>query len=178
MRTRPRLLLLDAGAVFAALRFEAWGALVEAYEVVIPSIVVRVEAIFYVNKGGERIEIDLPREVAAGRIVEVAMAVADIEAVARRFTPDFRERVDAGELEALAYLVDDPSEDLRFVSGDGPAIQAAAMVDPDARVISLEEALAMCGQSKHLEHQFTAEFAQRHLEEGKIRRIQRRGLAD
>ena len=28
------------------------------------------------------------------------------------------------------------------------------------------------------EHQFTAEFAQRHLEEGKIRRIQGRGLAD
>jgi hypothetical protein len=61
MSRKPRLLLLDAGAVFAALRFDAWEALVSAYEVVVPSVVVRVEAIFYLSREDERIEIDAGR---------------------------------------------------------------------------------------------------------------------
>jgi hypothetical protein len=59
MSGKPRLLLLDAGAVFAALRFDAWEALVAAYEVIVPSVVVRVEAIFYVNLQEERSQLGL-----------------------------------------------------------------------------------------------------------------------
>lgn len=39
MARRPRLLLLDAGAVFGALEHQAWQALVNGYELVIPKIV-------------------------------------------------------------------------------------------------------------------------------------------
>jgi hypothetical protein len=176
MSSRPRLLLLDAGAVFAALRFDAWEALVAAYEVIVPSVVVRVEAIFYVTLQDERIEIDLPMEATNGRIREVVMSAADIEAVTRRFTPDFRERLDDGELEALAYLANNPDEEMRFVSADGPAIQAVAMLDPDCRVISLAEALDRCGTTKPLASQFSRDFVKRHVAEGNVRRIQGRGL--
>lgn len=177
MNRRPRLLLLDAGAVFAALRFDAWDALVTSYEVVVPSTVVRIEAVFYITQPGERIELDLRAEVAQGRIREAEMSAADIGTIKGRFTPEFRERLDEGELEALAYLVSHPEEETRFVSGDGPAIQAVAMLDPDCRVLALAEALERCGWSKPLPHQFGPEFLKRHMSDGSIRRIQGRGLA-
>lgn len=178
MTGKPRQLLLDAGAVFAALQFDAWNPLVSAYEVVVPSVVVRVEAIFYVTLEGQRVEIDLPAEVEKGRVREVVMSAADIEAVRKRFTPDFRERLDDGELEALAYLLGNPDEDVRFVSADGPAIQAVAMLDPDCRVISLAEVLDRCGYTKPLPDRFSRDFVKHHVGEGSVRRIQGRGLAD
>ena len=119
-----------------ALQYECWDTLVDCYEVVIGAIVVRVEAIFYTNRDGERIEIDLPAEVARGRVREVEMSAQHLEEVRKMFTPEFRERIDDGELEAIAYLLENPREEIRLVSGDGPAIQAVAMVDDDSRAIS------------------------------------------
>lgn len=156
---------------------EAWDALIAAYEIVVPATVVRVEAHFYVDQHGHRIEIDLPAEAARGRIREVEMTASEINAVKKRFTADFRDRLDDGELEAIAYLLAVPDEDVRFVSADGPAIQAVAMVDDDVRVISLAEALDHCGHTKPLRHQFSREFVDEHRREGATRRIQRRGLA-
>jgi hypothetical protein len=176
MSAKPRLLLLDAGAVFAALRHECWEALVSSYEVIVGSVVVREEAEFYVTRGDERVEIDLPTEVERGRIQEVTVDVPTMRRVRAQFTPEFRERLDDGELEALAYLLTDPRDDLRFVSGDGPAIQAVAMLDEKQRGASLEEALRRIGQTKKLPRQFQPEFTRQHLEEGSIRRIQGRGL--
>jgi hypothetical protein len=176
MGARPRLLLLDAGVIFAALRFDVWEAPVAAYECVVPSVVVRVEAIFYVTRENQRIEIDLPAEVDRGRIREAIMSAAEVEAVHKRFTPDFRERLHEGELEALAYLLDKPGEEIVFVSADGPAIQAVAMLDPDCRVLSLAEVLDRCGYAKPLPERFARDFVKRHVGEGSVRRIQGRGL--
>lgn len=176
MSRKPRLLLLDAGAVFAALQYECWEALLGCYEVVIGAVVVRVEAIFYTTRDGERLEIDLPAEVARGRVREIEMSAQQLEEVRKMFTPEFRERIDDGELEAIAYLLENPHEEIRLVSGDGPAIQAVAMVDDDRRAISLAEALEYCGQTKNLPHQHSRDFTRRHLAEGSMRRIQGRGL--
>lgn len=176
MGRKPRLLLLDAGAVFAAMRLDVWDALVDAYEIVVPATVVRVEAVFYTDREGRRVEIDLRQKVGMKRITEIEMTVDEIDDVRVRFTPEFRERLDPGELEALAYLLAQPELDIRFVSGDGPAIQAAVMLDDDRRVIALAEALDLCGYTKNLPHQFTREFLERHASEGALRRIQDRGL--
>lgn len=176
MSRKPRLLLLDAGAIFAALSHECWDALVASYEVVIGATIVREEAIFFTNQHGERIEIDLPAEVARGRIREVEMTALQVQTVRERFERDFRDRLDDGELESIAYLLENAAEDIRFVSGDGPAIEAVAMLDDDARALSLEEALEYCGQTKRLRHQFRRDFTRAKLSEGNMRRIQGRGL--
>lgn len=176
MSSKPRLLLLDAGAVFAALTYECWEGLVSAYQLVIGAVIVRDEAVFYRTRGGDRVEIDLPAEVALGRIREIEMSAAEVEAVRKRLIPDFRQRLDDGEMESIAYLLEHPEEDLRFVSGDGPAIEAVGMLDDDRRAISLEEALQYCGLTKPLPHQFRRDFTRRKLEEGTVSRIQGRGL--
>jgi hypothetical protein len=178
MSRKPRLLLLDAGAVFAALAHDCWEVLVSSYEVVIGAVVVRDEAMFYTTRDGERIEIDLPAEVARGRIREIDMSAEEVNAVRKRFTPDFHQRLDDGELEAIAWLLKNADQDLRFVSGDGPAIQAVAMLDEDRRAISLEEALQYCGLTKHLSHQFQREFTHQNLEQGNVSRIQGWGLSN
>jgi len=104
------------------------------------------------------------------------MSAAEIDALRKRFTPDFRERLDDGELEALAYLLKNPDESMRFVTADGPAIQAVAMLDRDCRVMSLAEVMDRCGYTKPLPHQFSRDFVKRHVGEGSVRRIQGRGL--
>lgn len=177
MAPKPRLLLLDAGAVFAAMRHDAWDALIESYEILVPSTVVRTEAFFYRDRDGRRHEFDLSLEVSNGRITEVGMDASEIAVIGARFSPEFRERLDAGELEGLAYLLASDEAGLRFVSADGPAIQAVAMLDPDQRVVSLQEALDLCGRTKPLDRRFSREFVREHVDEGSIRRIQGRGLA-
>ena len=75
MARRPRLLLLDANAVFAAFRYGAWEGLCAAYEVVVPTTVVHHEALFYVSREtGKRMELDLARAAREGRIVEVTVS--------------------------------------------------------------------------------------------------------
>lgn len=176
MSRNPRLLLLDAGAIFAAMHHEAWDALVDAYEILIPSTVIHDEAVFFIDRDDERHEIDLTVEVSTGRIREVSVDARAIAETAQRFSPEFRERLDAGELEAIAYLVRTAETDLRFISGDGPAIQAVAMIDTESRVMSLQEALDRCGWSKPVRSQFRREFVEKHRIEGSMRRIQGKGL--
>jgi len=159
------------------MRHEAWDAVVDAYQVVVPSIVVRTEAIFFIDRKGSRIEIDLSEEAARNRISVAEMLAADIDAVRLRFTPDFRQRLDAGELEAIAYMLANTDSGMRFVSADGPAIEAAVMLDDDQRVMALAEVLDLCGMSKPLPRKYSREFTRLHLEEGARRRIQGRGLA-
>ena len=94
MARRPRLLLLDANAVFAAFRHEAWDGLCAAYELVVPNTVVRREAIFYVSREtNKRVELDLVGEARDGRIVEVTVPAAEITALRSRFDPSFAGRI-------------------------------------------------------------------------------------
>lgn len=178
MARKPRLLLLDAGAAIVAMQFHAWDALISAYEVVVPTVVIE-EAHFYPDLDtGERIPIDLRAEVKGGRIQEATASIDEVRALLTRFTLDFRERIHAGEVEALAYLDAHSAEDICFVSGDGPAIQAVAMLDLREKAISLFEALQACGHSKPLPAMHRPDFVREHLDRGSESRIHGRGLSD
>lgn len=127
MGKKPRLLLLDANAVFAAYRFGVWEGLCSAYDIVLPSTIVRVEALFYVSRdSGARISLDLPDLVANGTISEVAVDPTEVAALRSRFDHELRERIDRGEAEAIAYVLAHSDEDLRFVTSDGSALEPSA----------------------------------------------------
>jgi hypothetical protein len=174
---RPRLLLLDANAVFAAFRHGAWEGLRAVYEIVVPATVVRHEALFYVAKDtGRRVELNLVGEVRDGRIVEVAVALPDIARLRARFDVSFRARLDAGEAEALAYLVAREDEDVRFVSSDASALEAVAMLGIAERAICLAEALQLCGLDRPLPRQHGPDFFREHISIGLQRFVTREGL--
>lgn len=178
MARRPRLLLLDANAVFAAFRYGAREGLCAAYEVVVPATVVRHEAIFYVSREtGRRVELDLPSDAHEGRIVEVTVSSEEIARLRARFDASFRMRLDAGEAEALAYLVNHADEDVRFVSSDASALEAVAMLGMAERAICLSEALQLSGLSRPLPRQHGPDFFREHISAGLQRFVTGEGLA-
>lgn len=175
---KPRHLLLDANAVFAAFRHGAWDALRASYELVVPSIVVRTEALFYDSREtGRRVYLDLPALAAAGEIVEYEAGAGEIHAALARFRPPFRQRIDPGEAEAIAYLLAHEDPGLRFVTADGSAIQAAAMLGLAEAVMCLADALRLCGHERALPRQHRPEFIREHLAVGHQRFVTREGLA-
>lgn len=178
MARRPRLLLLDANAVFAAFRYGAWAGLCAAYEVVVPTTVVRHEALFYVSREtGRRVELDLAGDVREGRIFEVTASTEEIARLRARFDASFRLRLDAGEAEALAYLVGHADEDVRFVSSDASALEAVAMLGMADHALCLSDALQLCGLSRALPRQHGPDFFREHISVGRRRFVTGEGLA-
>lgn len=178
MSARPRLLLLDACAIFEAFACGGWKALCARYELVVPSIVVRREAIFYFDADGRRISLDLPALVIAGVITEYAATAAELADTSALFHPEFRPRLQDGELEALTYLrIHQPGPDTAFVTADGPAIEAVVLLGMSDRVISLASAFRSIGATKKLDSEFTDDFVKRKIREGGQRLATGRGLA-
>jgi hypothetical protein len=175
---RPRLLLLDANAIFAAFRYGAWDKLCAAYEVVVPATVVRVEAMFYDSREtGRRVYLDLPALVEADTITEYAADAADLANTLGRFQPPFRQRVDPGEAEALTYLLTHADDDTVFVTSDGSALEAVAMLGLAERAMCLDEALRLCGLGRALPRQHGPDFFREHIQIGLQRFVTREGLA-
>jgi hypothetical protein len=178
MAKRPRLLLLDANAVFAAFRHGTWEGLCASYELVLPSTVVRVEGMFYESRGtARRVYLDLPALVADGTVTEYAADASDVAATLERFSPSFRRRIDPGEAEAISYLLAHPDEDVRFVSADGSALEAVAMLGLAEKAMCLAEALDRCGLGRPLPREHGAAFFREHISLGQQRFVTREGLA-
>lgn len=175
MPKKPRLLLLDAVAILAAFRAGVWEHLVNAYEVVVSSVVMD-EAHFYDDPStGRRHTIDLPALEAAGVIRGCEMELAEVDALLARF--DRTLSIHAGEAEALAYLASvDEEVDIRLVTSDKAALFATALLDLGHRTICLGDALRACGVTRRLEPQHESDYHRACITEGNQMRIQGRGL--
>ncbi|HEX8831907.1 MAG TPA: hypothetical protein VF705_12115 [Longimicrobium sp.] len=167
MANRPKLLLLDANAVFAAFKYRAWDGLCKAYEVILPSTVVRVEGMFYdPPEGGRRVYLDLPALVENGMITEYTAPAEELVAMRARFKPPFRDRIDDGEAEAIVFLLGHPDEDVRFVTADKGALQAVAMLRLEDHAMCLAEALERCGLGRALPEEHGAAFFRKQIATG------------
>lgn len=173
MPAKPRLLLLDAGAVMAAFACGAWPQLCKAYEIVVPSIVID-EVQFYKDASGSRHEIDLRFEMHEGRVLCYEATESEFKYALGVLHPELRDRIHAGEQEAISYLLTREDEDIAFVSGDGAAIEAVAALGHSTRAISLRSALQKIGITKKLQHQFCDEFLREKTRLGEVRRMQGR----
>lgn len=178
MAKRPKLLLLDSNAVFAAFKYRAWDGLCKAYDIVLPSTVVNVEGMFYdPPEGGRRVYLDLPSLVADGMVIEYTAPAEALAAMRRRFKPAFRDRIDDGEAEAIVYLLDHPDEDVRLVTADKGALQAVAMLRLEDRAMSLAEALERCGLGRALPYEHGPEFLRKQIAMGLRLFVTGEGLA-
>ncbi|MHB1329274.1 MAG: hypothetical protein ACYC2K_13845 [Gemmatimonadales bacterium] len=174
---KPRLLLFDAGAVMEAMRLGVWEVLCDQYTVLVPSIVIHSEVQFYVTKNGAKEYVDLQGWVADGRLEEVEASLNEIEALRRRFDIPMRQGLHEGESEALAYMIAHSDKEIYFVTGDGPAWRALAMLGMAEWGISLAAACAKCGRTVKAERPFTEEFRDHHCTEGSLRIVTRVGFA-
>lgn len=176
--TKPRFLLLDANIVIKAHELEIWTPLCNAFEIAVPSIIVRDEAHLYFQKESDQgFPISLPQQVEEGTIKEWEANGAEIAGLLANFDSLFQQIIDSGEAEALACLIARPDEDLGFCTADGPAIKALAMIGMASRGLSFEAALKVSGLSRRLPPHFTDVFFQKHLGIGKQNRITGEGLS-
>lgn len=158
MGAKPRLVLLDAGAVIHAHRCGGWAMLCARYEVFVPAIVAG-EATFYVDETTKaRVPIDLESDFAAGRINRYEATAPDFAATAAALPAQLRGRVDDGEREALTYLRVVGTKDTAFLSADGGAIEATVVLGFSDVAMSLQQALQMCGVTKALPYEHTEAF--------------------
>ena len=168
--------MLDAGAVFAVLEHEAWDALTRGYQVVIPRIVLDEIQFYYSRDTGRKVFVNPESWVEHGKIRAYEAQATDVaETLTLINRPDGPEIHD-GEAEALTYLrleVDPLAQDIAFVSADGAAIQATALLDMSHTAKSLSEVLQVIGYSKPFPRRHRRQFVERHLRLGFQRRMRR-----
>jgi len=170
-------LLLDADVVIEAHALGIWEALIERCKVLLPSIVVHDEALFFHRDiNGIPQDIDLPQLVQDGKVMEVAALIEDIVVFCALFDRVFIETLHGGEIEALALLKAGKAPGSFFCTGDSHAIEALAMAGMSERGISFEIALRSVGLNRRLREQFRESYFKRHLRTGRINRITGQGL--
>lgn len=175
--TKPRCVLLDADVVIEAHELGIWQTLIERSKVLLPSIVVHDEALFFRRDiGGIPEGINLPILVQAGKVIEVAATIEEIVALRALFDRVFIETLHDGEIEALALLKAGKALGSLFCTGDAHAIQALAMAGMPERGISLETLLRSIGLGRRLRKQFTEGFFKQNLRVGQVNRVTGQGL--
>ena len=159
----PKLLLFDTGCIFEVVKLGLWEQLCKRFRVVVPSTVVRDEALFVNLRPGNITPIDLSHDVATGLIEEYAASASELKQVLELWPKAILDRADAGEVEAVAYLRARGTDDTAFLTADGPAIQAAVSIECEGEPMSLEELLQLAGCPRsNLDWQYTKEFVAIH----------------
>jgi hypothetical protein len=176
--TKPKCLLLDANVIIKAYELGVWLSLIERVDVIVPSIVVVDEALFYTRKiSGVPEEINLRILIDEGKITEMAATAEELSDLYRIFDRVFIEGLHPGESEALALLRAGKVLESRFCTGDAVAIKALAMIRMSDRGIAMEELLAKFGLQRRLEKQYTSAFFRENIKRGQENLVTGEGLA-
>ncbi|MGK5086331.1 type II toxin-antitoxin system VapC family toxin [Bdellovibrionota bacterium FG-2] len=147
---KSRLVILDANVIIKAFSGNFWKTLITQYDVYITSIVLHAEVYYYMDKNGQKISIDLTAGINSGKIIELTATPNEIATLVNKVNPNFMDRIDDGEQEALALLLTGRFEDFRYCTGDTRAIKALASLNLGPLGISLEEVLDAIGQKGKL----------------------------
>lgn len=176
--TQPSIVLLDSNVIISAHELGIWEWLTQRYRILVPSVVVKTEVLFYATGRRERgrVPIHLSEQAEAGRIEELTATATELARVYAGFDPSFVGGLHAGEAEGLALFLAGRVGEAAFCSGDALAIQALAMLGFAQQGVSLE---VLLGRKKHggvLAPQFTNDFLCRNLSRGQENRITGMGL--
>lgn len=147
---RSRLVILDANVIIEAFGGNFWNSLVTQYEVYVTSIVLRNEVYYFEDANGKQVLINLEADVQKGTIREISATSQEVAALEDRVNPNFLDRIDDGEKEAISLLLTGRFDDFRFCTGDMRAIKALSSLGLGAHGVSLEELLVDIGQKKKL----------------------------
>lgn len=157
MATRSlRLLLLDANIVFELHRLDLWSRVVARCEVLLARMVLD-ESKYFERHDGSQQRIELGREIEIGQVRIVDVPIAMVTAFRRRFQPTFLGRLDPGELESLAHLVEVDRE-CSISSADKIVWRTLGALKLGEQGISLEEILDKIGQSRRLDEPFSMRY--------------------
>lgn len=135
-----KLLLFDAGIVIGLHELGVWDKVVEDCEITLTSTVAYDEVFYWVDKSGVKNPIEIQGDIKTGRIQCVDVPLAQIEAFRQRFSGDYLGRLDAGEAESLAFMLNSSGNWL-ISSSDSIVFKVLGRLACGHQGFSLEEIL-------------------------------------
>ena len=171
---RLQLLLLDAGIVIGLHELGLWDKVVEGCDITLTHTVADDEVEYWEDENRNRISIDLSEDISSGRIrcVEVPL---NVEAFKQRFDPSYYDRLDLGEAESMAFMLDS-QEEWTISSADAIVFKVLGRLGLREQGISLEEILKEVGLSKSLEWKYQKDFRIKYTKEGERDSVTGTGL--
>jgi hypothetical protein len=155
-----RLLLLDANVVIYLCELGLW-----------EQFIVRCEVTLTKTVADEVCSYDLRPDIESGKIRCVEASLKSIEAFKQQFGPTYLDRMDPGEAESLAYLMES-REPWLLSSGDEIVYKTLGRLNRAEQGISLEEILHKNGLSRSsLDVQYTKQFRLNVTRKGQIDNI-------
>jgi len=172
-----KLLLLDANVVIHLFRLGVWQRVIELCDVHLARTIVESEAQFYETDDGERQYFDLRPHVNTGEVAVFDVTPSDLAAFRGSFDPSYFEKLDPGETESLAYLLN-LKETGWICSADKIVFRVLGNHYSGQYGISLEEVLQAVGLGRKLPRQFTKTFREEWTRKGSEERIRGIGLRE
>ncbi len=165
------MLLLDANVVIKLFDLALWDRFIERFDVCVSKIIADEEAIFY-QDGESRRPIVLQSYIEHGRIKQIDVSASTVIAFQRRFRdPAYLDRLDPGESELLAFLIESGESHL-ISSSDAIVFRVLGRLRLAERGVSLEELLQRAGLGRKIEYQYTKRFRLWWTDKGSIDAIQ------
>lgn len=178
MSTRPRYFLLDAGPVIELHRLGLWSDVLQRCEIVVPEIIARREARYWLREDGSVPLIDVMSDADAGRVTLYECSPEDLHDTFALFDAVTRQSVDPGELHALTALrLWGHGHRPRFCSADRMAVVCLCLLGFADLGVSLEEILGDVGLGRQLDRQYRRLTLADWVAEGRERRMRGQGLA-
>lgn len=160
-----RLLLLDANIVIELFRQGIWEKLIDSCDIHLSRTVAKDEAQFYEDPQGEKQYFDLNQDIAAGKITIFDVLPSKLVTFRSQFDDTYLERLDTGEAESLAYLMNS-SEPYLICSADSIVYKVLGNLNRREQGIALEEILQQVGLTRKVSWQFSKRFREKWTQEG------------
>jgi len=152
-----RLLLLDANIVIEIFRQGIWDKLVDSCDIHLSRTVAQDEAQYYEDEQGDKHYFDLSKDITEGRITIFDILPSELAKFRLQFDSTYLERLDTGEAESLAYLMNS-SEPCLICSVDSIVYKVLGNLHRAEQGIALEEILQRVGLNRQLLWQYTKKF--------------------
>jgi hypothetical protein len=159
-----KLLLLDANVVIEISRHGLWDQLVARCDIHLAQTVLD-EAHFYVDDQGDRQGIDLASHISANAITVFNLTPSQMDGFRAQFGPSYFEKLDPGETESLAHLLNQSGE-CHICSADKIVYRVLGCLSRPDQGVSLEEVLSQVGLGRKLETKFTKAYREEWTNKG------------
>jgi hypothetical protein len=150
--------------VIKAFELGLWQKLVERCEIWLAATVIQ-EAAFFTTEDGNPHSIDLRLDVQENRVAKFELTLSELSAFRSSFDPSYLEKLDDGETESLAFLINSSEQSL-ICSADKIVYRILGNLKRSQQGISLEEILQQVGLGILLPRQFTKSYRQEWTSKG------------
>ncbi len=167
---RSPLLVIDTCVVLEAHRLGVWRSILNRCAVALPETV--IGETIQVAREYDDFEQHLETEARDGLFRQISLSAPDL-AIVMRQCPAFPGKIDAGEMECLAYILGDTLEASLVCSSDAVVFRYLGWVQEVERGISLEEVLHQIGSDPRLSPKLSKRFRETWSKKGFAEALQR-----